>query len=199
MTWLTKQHLTVTKSFWKSKNLIAPWSKFKSGHSQANVEGILGGGYYPPHPVWPGGENFKAFGNLFKVFFQILNFFFFCDKCWAKYGTNYIAIWTHCGQTLCDKTWICLRHKQLVLYPLTLSTILPSTGQNKRYVNTLPYETSVISIMVGHFDYKHRCTVEKNVPIALILPSRWQDGAESLGMEHISCLCLRVKSGFKSY
>ena len=27
------------------------------------------------------------------------------------------------------------------------------------------------------------CLVEKNVPIALILPSRWQDGAESLGME----------------
>ena len=47
----------------------------------------------------------------------------------------------------------------------------------------------MISIMVGHFDYKLRCLVEKNVPIALILPSRWQDGAESLGMEHTSCLC----------
>ena len=34
-------------------------------------------------------------------------------------------------------------------------------------------KTSVISIMVGHFDYKHRCLVEKNVPIVLILPSRW--------------------------
>ena len=35
----------------------------------------------------------------------------------------------------------------------------------------------------------HRCLVEKNVPLALILPSRWQDGAESLGMECTSCLC----------
>ena len=41
----------------------------------------------------------------------------------------------------------------------------------------------MISIMVGHFDYKHRCLIEKNVPIVLILASRWQDGAESLGME----------------
>ena len=47
---------------------------------------------------------------------------------------------------------------------------------------------SVISIMVGHFNYKHRCLVEKNVPIVPILPSRWLDGAESLGMECTSCL-----------
>ena len=46
----------------------------------------------------------------------------------------------------------------------------------------------MISIMVGHFDYKHRCLVEKNVPIVFILPSRWQDGAESLGMDCTSCL-----------
>ena len=31
----------------------------------------------------------------------------------------------------------------------------------------------------------HRCFVEKNVPIAFILPSRWQDSAESLGIEHL--------------
>ena len=36
--------------------------------------------------------------------------------------------------------------------------------------------------MVDH-DGNHRCHAEKNVPIALILPSRWQDGAESLGLE----------------
>ena len=34
----------------------------------------------------------------------------------------------------------------------------------------------------------HRCLIKKNSPIALILPSRWQDGAESLGMETTSCL-----------
>ena len=49
--------------------------------------------------------------------------------------------------------------------------------------------TSVISIKVGHFDCKHSCLVEKNVPIASILPSRWQDGAESLGIATTSCLC----------
>ena len=47
----------------------------------------------------------------------------------------------------------------------------------------------MISIMVSHFDYKHRCPVEKNVPIALILPSRSHYGAESLGVERTSCLC----------
>ena len=33
-------------------------------------------------------------------------------------------------------------------------------------------------------DGNYRCCVEKNVPIAFILPSRWQDGAESLGIQH---------------
>ena len=33
--------------------------------------------------------------------------------------------------------------------------------------------------MADHYR-NHRCLVEKKVPIALILPSRWQDGAESL-------------------
>ena len=32
-------------------------------------------------------------------------------------------------------------------------------------------------------------TIEKNVPIAFILSSRWRDGAESLGIETASCLC----------
>ena len=50
--------------------------------------------------------------------------------------------------------------------------------------------------MVGHFDYKHRCLEKKNVPIELILPSRWQDGAESLGMEHTSCLWKNVPIAF---
>ena len=36
----------------------------------------------------------------------------------------------------------------------------------------------------------HRCLVKKNVPIVFILPSRWQNGAESLGMETTSCLLL---------
>ena len=53
----------------------------------------------------------------------------------------------------------------------------------------LLYETSVISLKVSHLDYKHRCLVENNVPTALILPSRWQYGAESLGIEHFGCLC----------
>ena len=79
-------------------------------------------------------------------------------------------------------------HKQPVLYPYTLSTIPPSTGQNQCYGNILLYETSVISTIVSHFDYKHRCLVGKNVPIVLILPSRWQDGAGSLGIERTSCL-----------
>ena len=42
--------------------------------------------------------------------------------------------------------------------------------------------------MADH-DGNHRCLVQKNVPIAFILPSRWQDSAESLGMETTSCLC----------
>ena len=50
--------------------------------------------------------------------------------------------------------------------------------------------------MANH-DGNHRCLIEKNGPIALILPSRWQDGAESLGMETTSCLCLYLL-GFDS-
>ena len=40
--------------------------------------------------------------------------------------------------------------------------------------------SSVISIMFGHFDSKHRCHIEKNVPKAFISPSRWQFYAESV-------------------
>ena len=50
------------------------------------------------------------------------------------------------------------------------------------------YMTSLISVMVGHFDCKHSFIVEKNARIAFILPSRWQAGAENLGMETTSCL-----------
>ena len=35
-------------------------------------------------------------------------------------------------------------------------------------------------VKMANHDGNHRCLVEKNVPIALILPSRWRDGAESL-------------------
>ena len=48
--------------------------------------------------------------------------------------------------------------------------------------------TSVISIMVRHFESKNSCLVEKNVPKGFILPSGWQDGADSLGIETTSCL-----------
>ena len=59
--------------------------------------------------------------------------------------------------------------------------------------NILLNKTSVISIMVNNFDYKHRCLEEKNVPIGLILSSRWQDGAESLGIDCTSRLCLNIR------
>ena len=44
-------------------------------------------------------------------------------------------------------------------------------------------------VKMADHDGHHRCLKEKNVPIALILPSRLQDGVESLGMETTSCLC----------
>ena len=76
------------------------------------------------------------------------------------------------------------------LHAMTVSTIPPSTtGQNKCYRNIIPYKTLVISIMVGHFGCKHSCLIEKNFSITFILPSRLQDGAESLGIETTSCQC----------
>ena len=47
--------------------------------------------------------------------------------------------------------------------------------------------------MANH-DGNHRYLVEKNVPIALILPSRWHNGAKSLGMERTSYLCFYIMS-----
>ena len=41
--------------------------------------------------------------------------------------------------------------------------------------------------MADH-DGNHRFLIDKIVPIVFILPSRWQDGAEILGMETTSCL-----------
>ena len=45
-------------------------------------------------------------------------------------------------------------------------------------------------VKMAYHDGNLRCHAEENVPIALILPSRWQDGGESLGMETTSCLWL---------
>ena len=42
-------------------------------------------------------------------------------------------------------------------------------------------------VKINDHDGNHRCVVEKKVPIAFIMPSRWQDGAESSGMETTSC------------
>ena len=53
---------------------------------------------------------------------------------------------------------------------------------HRQLVVSIPVR-SVISVMVGNFDCKHSCLVEKNV-----LPSRWQDGAESLGIRTTSRL-----------
>ena len=53
-------------------------------------------------------------------------------------------------------------------------------------------------VKMADHDENCRCLVEKNVPIALILPSRWQDGAESLGMENTSCLCFYIVPLFVS-
>ena len=44
--------------------------------------------------------------------------------------------------------------------------------------------------MADHYR-NHRCLIEKNVPIAFIFPSRWQD--ESLGIETTSCLWLNIR------
>ena len=67
----------------------------------------------------------------------------------------------------------------------TPSTTLPSIGQNKHFGNIVLYGTSLISIMVSHFDCIHKCYVEKNAYVAFILSSRLQNGAESLGIDTI--------------
>ena len=45
--------------------------------------------------------------------------------------------------------------------------------------------------MADH-DGNHRCLVEKNVPIALILLSRWHDGTESLREIFVVCLASMI-------
>ena len=47
----------------------------------------------------------------------------------------------------------------------------------------------MFTIKMADHDGNHRCVIEKNVPKAFILPSRWWDSAESLGIETTSCLC----------
>ena len=43
-------------------------------------------------------------------------------------------------------------------------------------------------VKMADHDGNRRCLIEKNVSIVLILPSRWQDGGESIWMERTSCL-----------
>ena len=70
------------------------------------------------------------------------------------------------------------------LHPQTPSTIPPSIGQNKCYGNILLYGTFMFIVNMTDHDGNYRCLIQKNVPIALILPSRWRDGAGSLGIKH---------------
>ena len=55
------------------------------------------------------------------------------------------------------------------LHPWSLSTILPSTGQNIRNGKTLLYMTSVFTVKMADHYGNHRCHIEKNVPKAFIL------------------------------
>ena len=57
---------------------------------------------------------------------------------------------------------------------------MPSSGQIVSDGNILLYKTSVFIVKMADHDGNHRCLVEENVPIAHILPCRWQYGAESL-------------------
>ena len=71
------------------------------------------------------------------------------------------------------------------------------TGQNKRYENILLYRFAVFTVKLDDHYGNHRCNVqEKNVPIWFILPHRWQDGAESLGIESKNCLWLYLPIAF---
>ena len=49
-------------------------------------------------------------------------------------------------------------------------------------------------VKMADHDGNHRCLVEKNVTIALVLPSRWEYGVENLGMETTSCLWHDLKN-----
>ena len=63
-------------------------------------------------------------------------------------------------------------HKHIVvsIHRLSEPSCHLGTGQNKHNGKILLSMTYVISIMVGYFDCKHSCLVEKNVAIAFILP-----------------------------
>ena len=77
-----------------------------------------------------------------------------------------------------------------VLHPQTLSTIPPSTGQNKRYGNILVYETSVISswsaILTINIDVLQR----RMLPQHLFCPVDGRIVLRVQGLERTSCLCL---------
>ena len=56
------------------------------------------------------------------------------------------------------------------------------------YGDIILHEMSVLIVKMADHDGNLKSLAEKNVSIALILPRRWQDGAESLGMETTSSL-----------
>ena len=84
----------------------------------------------------------------------------------------------------------CQKHKQsavsILRLPVPFCRLL---GKIKHQRNILFYKTAVFTFKMANHYGNHKCHEEKNVPIALILPSIWQDSAESLGIETTSCLC----------
>ena len=79
------------------------------------------------------------------------------------------------------------------LYPLTLSTILPSTGQNKHFRNIHLYETAVLKVTMANHELNHRCLIEKQVHIVFILTNRWHYRDVSLGIPQAVCVTTVVK------
>ena len=80
---------------------------------------------------------------------------------------------------------------------LSAPSCLPSSGQNKCYGNIFLHKIAVFTVKMANQYGNHRCLIEKNVPIAFIVPSRWWDGAESLGIETASCLCFLVSDSIQ--
>ena len=59
--------------------------------------------------------------------------------------------------------------------------------------------TSVFTVKMANHYGTHICHVEKNDPIAFILPCRWQNGAESLQIETVYALTTTDKCSRKAY
>ena len=135
---------------------------------------------------WNVLSSFSVFFNLFirapeatDILFKALKF--------ADYSDPKIGFF---GAVHAEKSGYNGRALKFVQVATIVKTWLARRKNHRQLLRSIPRLSAPSRHLLGKISPMY----EKNVPIVVILPSRWQDGAESPGMERTSCLWKNINA-----